>query len=85
MALPILSVKSRTLLGLSRFRYEYATEDTGGEWQPITDDEELVRMLRLLGNAYNQVHLIVRSMQVGTEGRTMFTMYRAIRLDADEG
>lgn len=80
-----LTVKERTTLALQRFRYEAMDEESKWEWYPIEDEKGHARMMRLLGGAYHNTNLILRAMQAGQTGHTLFVKFRAIRLDADNG
>ena len=78
-----ITVKQRTLLALNRFRYECMDEESNWEWYKIEDEKGYARMMRLLSSAYVKPKLILRSMQAGLIGRTVFVRFQAIRLDSE--
>jgi hypothetical protein len=78
-----ITVKQRKLLSLNRFRYECMDEESKWEWYRIKDEKGHARMMRLLDSAYVKPSLIIRAMQDGQIGRTVFTRFRAIRLDSE--
>ncbi len=80
-----INVKERVALALHRFRYEAMDEESKWEWYKIKDEEGHARMMRLLGSAYYNPAIALRSMQAGVWGTTLFVRFRAINLDVDSG
>lgn len=78
-----ITLKERTLLSFNRFRYECMDEESDWEWYRIEDEKGHARMMRLLNSAYIKPELIIRSMQTGQVGRTVFVRFQAIRLDSE--
>ena len=75
--------RQRKKLALNLFRYECMDEESDWEWYRIEDEKGHARMMRLLNSAYVKPELIVRSMQDGQVGRTVFVRFQAIRLDSE--
>ncbi len=78
-----ITTKQRKVLAFNRFRYECMDDGSDWEWYRIEDEKGHARMMRLLNSAYVRPELIVRSMQDGQVGRTVFVRFQAIRLDSE--
>jgi len=65
-----------------KYRYERQGADSA-EWVEMRTPDEKEYMLRMLGNAYVNVSMILDAMHKGLPGRTPFATFRAIPIDAE--